>query len=179
MFSYPRKSAQNYEIILIFATAHEKTWIMKRLIIIVFCLMASLYCAFAQSSLNSSADNIIGIYAVNHHGESTKVRVYKQANGTYVAQVMWVANRLDENGNVRVDEKNPDKALRNVECDKVILIKDLAYDSEKQRWGDTKVYDPTRGIRANVNCEFMENGTLRVRGSLLGFSQSIYWKKLQ
>ena len=116
---------------------------------------------------------------MNHHGESSKVRVYKNADGTYTAQIFWVKNRLDENGNVRLDEKNPDKSLRNVECDKVILMDGLVYNPDKQKWADAKVYDPTRGFRANVQCEFMENGTLRVKGSLLGFSQSIYWKKIE
>ena len=151
---------------------------MKRLIIIVFGLLSAVFGLSAQSELNSSADSVIGIYEVNHHGESTKVRVYKNADCTYTAQVFWVEKRLDENGNVRLDEKNPDKSLRNVECDKVILMEGLVYDPEKQRWGDTKVYDPTRGFRANVQCEFMENGILRVKGSLLGFSQSIYCKKI-
>ena len=108
-----------------------------------------------------------------------KVQVSKDDTGTYTAQVIWVENRLDEAGNVRLDEKNPDASLRNVECDKIIIIKSMSYDSQKQRWGDAKVYDPMRGIRANVQCEFMEDGRLRVRGSLLCFSQSIYWKKLQ
>ena len=152
---------------------------MKRLIIIVFSLLAAVFNLSAQSDLNTSADNIIGIYKVNHHGESTKVRVYKNSNGTYTAQVCWVANRLDEAGNVRLDEKNPDESLRTVECDKVVIIKGLVYNAEKQRWGGTKVYDPTRGFRANVQCEFTEEGMLRVRGSLLGFSQSIYWKKIE
>ncbi len=152
---------------------------MKRLIIIVFGLIYAVFGLSAQSELNSSADSIIGVYEVNHHGEATKVRVYKNNNGTYIAQVFWVEKRLDEDGNVRLDEKNPDKSLRNVECDKVIIMKGLVYDPDKQRWGDTKVYDPTRGFRANVQCEFTENGSLRVRGSLLGFSQSIYWKKIE
>ena len=78
---------------------------MKRLIIIVFSLLAAVFNLSAQSDLNTSADNIIGIYKVNHHGESTKVRVYKNSNGTYTAQVCWVANRLDEACNVRLDEK--------------------------------------------------------------------------
>ena len=133
----------------------------------------------AQTKQNSSADNIIGIYEVVHNGEYTKVRVTKEPSGTYIAQVAWVENRLDKDGNVRLDEKNPDPSLRNVECDKVILIKDLVYNPEKQKWGDTKVYDPTRGFRANVQCEFVSDEILRVRGSLLGLSQSIYWKKIQ
>ena len=152
---------------------------MKRLIIIVFGLIFAVFGLSAQSGLNSSADNIVGVYEVRHNGELTKVRVHKSDNDTYTAQVIWVENRLDENGRVRLDEKNPEKSLRNVECDKVILMEGLVYNLEKQRWGDTKVYDPTRGFRANVQCEFMENGTLRVKGSLLGFSQSIFWKKIE
>ena len=152
---------------------------MKRLIIIVFCLISFLSVAMAQADRNASADNILGTYEVFHNGESTKVSVTKAPDGTYTAQVVWVENRLDEDGNVRLDEKNPDKALRNVECDKVILMQGLVYNKERQKWGDTKVYDPTRGFKANVQCEFMESGMLRVRGSLLGLSQSIYWKKIQ
>ena len=152
---------------------------MNRLILIVFGFFAASFFVSAQTTLNSSADNILGIYEVCYQGELTKVQVSKDDTGTYTAQVIWVENRLDEAGNVRLDEKNPDASLRNVECDKIIIIKSMSYDSQKQRWGDAKVYDPMRGIRANVQCEFMEDGRLRVRGSLLCFSQSIYWKKLQ
>ena len=179
MFSYPRKSAQKYEIILIFATAHKNILEMKRLIITVFSLIAAIISLSAQSDLNSSADNIIGTYEVNHHGEVTRVSVFKNSDGTFTAQVCWVENRLDANGNVRLDEKNPDESLRNVECDKIVIIKGLAYNADRQKWGGAKVYDPTRGFRASVQCEFVENGKLRVKGSLLGFSQSIYWKKIE
>ena len=151
---------------------------MKRLIVTIFGLIAIFFVMSAQTDLNSSADNILGIYSINHQGEPAKVRVFKETDGSYTAQVIWVQNRLDEDGKVRLDEKNPDKSLRAVECDKIVLIKGLVYNSDKQKWGDAKIYDPTRGFRANVQCEFMENGSLRVRGSLLGFSQSIYWKKL-
>ena len=152
---------------------------MKRLTIIFFGFVAACLSLFAQSDLNSSADNIIGNYDVNHHGESTKVTVYRNTDGTYTAQVYWVENRLDEQGNVRLDEKNPDESLRDVECDKIIIIKGLVYNPEKQKWGGTKVYDPTRGFRAGVQCEFVDDGRLRVKGTLLGFSQSIYWAKIE
>ena len=152
---------------------------MKRLIIIVFSLIVACVSVCAQTDLNSLADNIIGIYEVNHHGEATKVSVYKNPDGTYTAQVCWVENRLDANGNVRLDEQNPDESLRNVECDKIIIIKGLVYNPDKQKWGGTKVYDPTRGFRASVQCEFVEDGRLRVKGTLLCFSQSIYWKKIE
>ena len=94
-----------------------------------------------------------------------------------MAQIIWVKNRTDENGNVRLDEKNPDKSLRHVPCDEIILFSGLKYNPDKKQWDGTKIYDPTRGIRANLVCRFEDDGTLRVKGSLLGFSQSFYWEK--
>lgn len=151
---------------------------MKRLITAIVAVLSFLPFAAAQSDLNSSADSIIGEYEVNHQGECSKVRVTVDAYGTYMAQVVWVENRLDENGNVRLDEKNPDKSLRRVKCDEIILFIGLEYDAAEKKWGGTKIYDPARGIRANVVCEFLNDVTLQVKGSLWGFSQSVYWKKL-
>ena len=132
----------------------------------------------AQNPLNASPDNIIGEYEVSHQGELSKVKVTRTQDGTYRAQIFWIENRLNPDGSVRLDEKNPEKSLRNVECDQVVLIEGLRYDESKGRWGETKVYDPTRGIRANVVCWFEDEVTLRVKGSVWGFSQSMFWKKL-
>ena len=151
---------------------------MKRLTLVFLSFLAWMFVMSAQNPLNFEADAILGEYEVIHQGENTKVRITKDTDGTYRAQVFWVENRLDRNGNVRLDEKNPDKTLRHVECDKIVLISGMRYDEQKQKWTDAKVYDPTRGIRANVSCEFQEDGSLRVKGSLFGFSQSIFWKKL-
>ena len=152
---------------------------MRKLIAIIYSVMAFAVMSAAQSSRNADPDGITGEYEVIHQGENTKVRVTKDTDGTYRAQVFWVENRLDEDGNVRLDEKNPDKSLRHVECDKIVLMLGLKYDSDKQKWGGTKVYDPTRGIRANVVCEFLSDDSLCVKGSLLGFSQSMYWKRIK
>lgn len=155
---------------------------MRKFLLVLPVLLAyfslSLHVCCAQQNLNGEADNILGVYEASHQGESCKVRVTKEDGGTYMAQVFWVDNRLDKKGNVRLDDKNPDKSLRHVECDKIVLITGLRYDESKQKWSDAKIYDPTRGIRANVVCEFRPDGLLRVKGSLLGFSQSVYWRKL-
>ena len=151
-----------------------------RKLTLLLCLLATAFVTISgQSVLNSSADSILGEYEVCHQGEYTKVRVTKDTDGTYKAQVFWVEDRLDKNGNVRLDEKNPDKSLRHIECDQIVLISGLKYNGKKQEWTDAKVYDPTRGIRANVTCTFQPDGLLRVKGSLLGFSQSIYWRKIE
>ena len=152
---------------------------MKILAILWLSFLACAVTLSAQNPLNAEADSILGEYEVRHQGEYTKVRVTKDTDGTYRAQVYWVEERLDDKGNLRLDKKNPDKSLRHVPCDEIVLFKGLKYDQDKCRWGGTNVYDPTRGIRANVICVFMDDGSLRVKGHLLGFSQSIYWKPIR
>ena len=55
----------------------------------------------------------------------------------------------------------------------------LKYNEAKHRWDGGKVYDPTRGIRANATCFFGEDGMFRLKGSLLGFSQTVIWEKIE
>ena len=151
---------------------------------VLACLMMFIsFSAFAQKN------NVSGVVTDKNTNEpvagaalmvkGTSTGTVTNPDGTYTAQVCWVENRLDAKGNVRLDEQNPDESLRNVECDKIIIIKGLVYNPDKQKWGGTKVYDPTRGFRASVQCEFVEDGRLRVKGTLLCFSQSIYWKKIE
>ena len=150
---------------------------MKKIVALVLGILMSVSIVYCQD--NSVADSIIGEYFVDHQGESSMVRITKESDGTYKAQVFWVQNRTDKDGDVRLDAKNPDKSLRHVPCDQIVLISGLKYNGEKQKWDDTKVYDPTRGIRANVSCEFVEGGKLKLRGSLLGFSQTVFWQKIK
>ena len=150
---------------------------MRHLILTIQALLLCALPCLAQS-LNDSADNVLGTYYVNHGDSDSKVSVTKASDGTYTAKVIWVADSVDKNGNKYLDVKNPDKSLRSVPVDQVVLIKGLKYIPEKKVWGDTKVYDPTRGIRANVTVKFLEDGRLSLRGQVLGIGETVYWKKI-
>jgi len=144
--------------------------------------LAALLCALpvlAQNKLNESADSILGKYYAVQSGEKSNVMITKEADGTYKVQVCWVENLMDPNGKKYTDVKNPDKSLRNTPVDQVVLVKGLKYLPEKKQWGDAKVYDPTRGIRANVTVKFVEDGRLSLRGSVMGIGETVYWKKIQ
>ena len=123
-------------------------------------------------------DRIVGLYYAAHQGEESKIRIFKEDDGSYTAQVIWVKDNLDENGEVEKDVKNPDKSMRNVPCNRIVLITGLEYNQSKHRWDGGKVYDPTRGIRANATCFFGDDGKFRLKGSLLGFSQTVIWEKI-
>ena len=151
---------------------------MKNLLI---SLIAALVCfsGFAQNSPATSGDDIIGTYQGTQEGEPFKTSVTKNNDGTYKAQVIWVKNDKDKDGKKRLDEKNPDKSLRNTPCDKIVLFDHLKYDASRKQWGNTKIYDPTHGIKANVVCHFGKDGSLNVKGSLMGLSQTVVWTKVK
>lgn len=147
---------------------------MKHFVITALCLILPFVQISAQDK-NSMADNILGKYLVIHASEESKVEVTRQPDGTYKAQIYWVKNAYDSKGNKRGDEKNPDKELRSTPCDEIVLFWDLKYNAEKKRWDKGKIYDPTKGIRANLSATFDKDGKLRVKGSLMGFSQTVIW----
>ena len=143
----------------------------------MFVLGLGLTAAAQENGLNVSAEEIIGTYYVSHGGENSKVRIYAAQDGSFTAQIIWVEDRLDSDGNVRLDEKNPDKSLRTTPCDQITIIEGLEFNPAKKRWDKGKIYDPTRGIRANVSCVFVSPDSLKVRGTLMGFGETIYWTR--
>ena len=151
---------------------------MKKILFTLLCAMTFSLTAFAQD-LNSNGDNILGEYTSNRGGSLSKIRVTKAEDGTYSAQVYWVENALDKDGNKRKDTKNPDKNLRNVDLDKVILIKGLKYDAKGKEWTDTKIYDPGSGKIYSVDIEFKDAKTLKVYGNILGIGKTVYWTRLE
>jgi uncharacterized protein (DUF2147 family) len=151
---------------------------MKRFIALFIALVGFSFTSIAQD-INNNPDSIIGEYLAERGGSKSKVRVTKNADGTYTAQVFWVEHPLDKNGNKRKDTKNPDKTLRNVDIDKVVLVKGLQYIAEDKEWGGTKIYDPTKGIRVNVSAKFETPDKLKLRGTILGIGVTIYWNRIK
>ena len=151
---------------------------MKKFLIMLTCAIMAACPAFAQG-LNDKADNIVGEYLTDRGGNKSKVRITKNAQGTYDAQVFWVEHPLDKDGKKRKDVKNPDKSLRNVDLDKVILVKGLKYDAKDKEWTDTKIYDPGSGKIYSVDIEFKDAKTLKVYGNILGIGKTVYWTRIE
>ena len=151
---------------------------MRKYIIMAIAAIFMALPAVAQN-LNSNPDSIIGEYSTDRGGKKSKVRVTKNTNGTYTAQVFWVENSLDANGNKRKDVKNPDKSMRNVDIDKVVLVDGLKYDASDKSWGGTKIYDPSKGIKVNVEAQFETPDKLRLEGAVFGIGVTLYWTRIK
>lgn len=147
---------------------------MKKLTLTALLLTASIISVFAQDS-----DRILGDYRADYAGNSSKVRFSKGSDGTYYCKAYWVKDCLDKDGNKILDKKNPDKSLRNVPCDRIKIIWGMKYNAEKNCWEGGKIYDPTRGLRANAIISFTDDGRLRVRGQVMGIGETVYWTRLK
>ena len=149
---------------------------MKRFLIALTAVLFAMLPASAQSAKNSSADNIIGKYESVQGTDAYKVEVTKNADGTYKAQIYWMKDPIDpRTGKKALDVKNPDKSLRNTPCDQIVLIQNLKYIPAKKVWGDAKIYDPQRGIKANVTAQFLQDGRLSLKATFLGIGETVYW----
>ena len=152
---------------------------MKKFIVAIICALAFAVPSFAQG-LNDKADSIIGEYQTDRGGSKSKGRISKNADGSYDAQVFWVENPYEADGKTkRKDVKNPDKALRNVPVDQIVLVKGLKYDAESKSWGGAKIYDPTKGLKVNATAEFETADKLKLRGTILGMGVTLYWVRIK
>ena len=152
---------------------------MKKLFTALLVTMFVFTGVMAQNALNNAGDNIVGTYMGSQNGEKFKAKVVKLTNGKYRGQIIWMENPNDAQGKRRLDTKNPDKNLRNTPCDQVVLFSGLEYNAKKKRWDGTKIYDPQRGMRANLTVEFENDGRLKLRGSVLGIGETVYWTKVK
>ena len=150
---------------------------MKKILFTIICALMT-FASNAQD-LNSKGDNILGNYLSIKDGSKSKIKITKAEDGTYTAQVYWVEKALDANGNKRKDVKNPDKSLRNVDIDKVVIVRGLKFDKEEGEWNGAKIYDPSKGIRVNVEAEFVDAKKLKLFGNIWGIGTTIYWTKLK
>ena len=145
-------------------------------------LVPMLFCqvpVWAQDALNAKADNIVGLYQSVQNGMPFRAKIEKVAEGVYAGRVVWMERERDAEGNLLLDARNPDRQLRATPLNRVVLFKGLRHDARRGEWGGCKIYDPYRGIRAKLTARFDAEGRLGLKGSLMGFSETVYWNKVE
>lgn len=129
------------------------------------------------------ADKIVGIYYVveDESGEESKIKIGRDEDGTYYAQVVWMKNPNLPDGSPKLDVNNPDPALRTGRADRIKIMTGLQYNAKKQEWEQGKVYNPVNGKMYKSYMAFVSKTKLKVRG-YLGFSmlgRTMYWDKVE
>jgi uncharacterized protein (DUF2147 family) len=139
---------------------------MKFIISIILCF-ASLNFIKSQE-----ANKILG-YWLTENGKS-QVKVFKATNGKYYGKIVWLKNPLRDDGTPKIDDKNPDPALKNKPLIGLQILNGFVYDEKKKEWNEGKIYDPESGNTYKCFIKFKDNNynELYVKGyigiSLIG-----------
>lgn len=142
---------------------------MKKLIAIitVFFGTATMACA-------SNADDIVGIW-LSASGEG-KIQIYKEGD-RYFGKLYWMKEPNGPKGNPKLDNNNPDPALRNKPLLGLVILKNFRYDDGE--WSGGLIYDPKNGKEYKSYIKLKDPQTLSLRGyigiSLLGRTE--LWKR--
>ncbi len=142
-------------------------------------LYAAIALMIAVSAAAQNADRILGVYKAVEEGKESKIEFTKRANGSYRGQIIWLRQPNNPDGSPKMDLKNPDEMKRKVRADRIVVVDDIVYDAKKNVWKEGHVYDPTKGKSYKVEVSFKDERTLRVKGSLVGISKSVYWEKIE
>ena len=57
-----------------------------------------------------------------------------------------------------------------------LILEDFEYLGER-KWGNGKIFVPSRKITVDGSIELLKNGKLMLKGGLLGFSKCFYWER--
>lgn len=143
---------------------------------VLFALLCALFLAVPAAMAEGNADKIVGNYTAVRNGVNSKIKIFKLSNGKYRAQVTWVDNLKKEDGTIRTDVRNKDKAKRSVRVDQIVLIESIDYNAKDDCWEDGRVYDPTSGKTYKAKLWF-DGKKLNVRGYLGPFYDTSVWTK--
>lgn len=120
-------------------------------------------------------DDVVGNWRTRK-GESV-IRI--ERNGAaYGGRIFWLKEPLRKDGKPKIDDKNPDAALRGRPILGLDLLRGFRFDGQDS-WIDGKIYDPRNGKDYSCTMKIDEHGDLAVRGfvgiSLIGRTET--WRR--
>lgn len=141
-------------------------------------MLLRLLLLFPIISLSQDKESICGIWLEEE--KQSHIEIYQTDSGDYEGKIIWLAEPLDENGNIKLDKENPDKNLRHKTIKGLIIITDLELiDGDK--WGNGNIYDARSGKTYSLNARLENKNTLFMRG-YIGFSligRTTTWTRIE
>jgi len=107
------------------------------------------------------------------------VQVYRD-NDDYKAKLVWFDDSDDPTRpmDTRVDDKNPEKSLRNRKLIGMNVVEDLEYKPKTDSWENGMIYDAQSGKKWNSSAEILPDGAMKVTGywhfKFIGRSMNFY-----
>ncbi len=152
---------------------------MKRISMLV-CLLLTF---FVINAMATTAADIVGLYEFPDPDSKlkAKVKIYETESGLYDVRVVWMEKSCDEHGKLYLDANNPNKALRTLPLNQILMVEGLEFNADKQRWESDSFYHPIMGRMFSVHIYVENEKQLRVRGYWKKpvFGQTIYWDRVE
>lgn len=102
--------------------------------------------------------------------KDAKVEIYRKGN-SYFGKIIWLADPTDDRGNPAKNEKG--EGFMGME-----IMKDFVY--EDGEWINGSVYDAEEGKTYHGSVELLDDGRLKLRGSIDSFGilgRTDYWMR--
>ena len=112
--------------------------------------------------------------------KTSKLEIYEK-HGKFLGKIIWLETTTNSDGSSpRRDEFNPDKALRQIPLMDMIILKDLSWNEDDQKWENGRIYDPEEGKIYDCYCQIQPDGSLYFKGYVLGLTwlgRSTVWTR--
>ena len=125
-------------------------------------------------------DQIVGVWLTQD--SDSKIEIKLNNKGKYEGSIIWLKNPTKDNGSPKIDDKNPDEALRTRSILGLKILDNFEYDPDENNWSNGSIYDPKSGNTYRCYIWFEEDdlNTLFVKGyigiSIIG--RTVNWKRL-
>lgn len=141
--------------------------------LIVGFVCASLLSMWAVAA--SASDGIMGTWLTEDRDSKIE---FVQCGDSLCGNVVWLLEPNDENGQPYRDVRNPNAALRGRTILGLTIFPGLKPAQEANRWRG-EVYNPEDGDTYKTVLSLLPNGTLEVKGCVLGglICDSSYWTR--
>ena len=124
----------------------------------IFFLLITIIC-------QGQSNDILGVWL--EEKKESKIEVYKKDN-SFFGKIIWLKEPLDEDGNIKLDKKNPNNSMRENPINGLVIMKDLKY-KKKGEWSDGEIYDARSGKTYSLEVYMKNVNKLDLRG-YLGFT---------
>ena len=145
---------------------------MKKKSIVLLVMILFGIAAFAQEG------RVLG-YWLTEEGQS-QIEIYKKGDYQYYGKIVWLDEPFEEDGSAKLDDENPDRALRSRPLLGLEILKGFSYDASKGEWSGGTIYDPENGRTYSAYMRLDGNNTLRMRGYVMGMrflGRSTHWTR--
>ena len=126
---------------------------------------------------SATADKIFGAWAT----EEGKAHVEITSCGKNLCgSIIWLKEPLDEQGQPKHDENNPDIALQSRRILGLPLLANFTAGDEADIWENGSIYNPEDGEIYSCTITFLDSNTLKVRGyvGLPLFGKTQVWTRV-